>query len=111
MMYVYEVNGAGGALMHWCMETENEGLAVQASVTLMPPGFFDVQKSMHQKMGHTFTLEAEYDEWTVWSVRIGRANFELWHDFVIQVANENVSHLGENHEKPNTNYTSPFGRN
>lgn len=111
MMWVYEVNGEGGCLMHWATEIDDQRVSVNTSISLMPPGFFEAQKAMHEKMGHTFTMETDYADWTVWTVRVGRGNFEAMNKCVIEMAEMNEQILRGNGYGNQTNFTSPFTNN
>lgn len=111
MMWVYEVDRAGGCLMHWAIELDEKRVSVNTSVSLMPPGFFDAQKSMHEKMGHAFTLEAVYDGWKVWTVRVGEGNFEGMNICVLEMCEQNQQILKGYIDGNQTNFTSPFTNN
>lgn len=52
-----------------------EGAWVSLGNTVMHPQFFKAQQAMHQRMGHTMTMELDNELGTVWSVRIGRGDF------------------------------------
>lgn len=111
MMYVYEVNGVGGCLVHFAEMRDDDNVQVQSGITLMPPGFFKEQKAMHDKMGHTFTMEAEYDGWVVWSVRIGHGDFQGMNLAILEMCrlNEELMEGKGNYER--TNWSSPFSGN
>lgn len=73
-IFVYDVDGEGACVMHFA-EVVPEGVLVSLGGTVMSPGFWSVQQAMHQRMGHTLTMEIDNERGTVWSVRIGRGDF------------------------------------
>lgn len=75
-MYVYDVDRAGACTMHY-LESDGETAMVSACLTVFSPGFFKQQEAMHQRMGHTLTMEMDNAYGTVWTVRIGRGDFDM----------------------------------
>lgn len=75
ILYVYDVDPEGGCVQHFAIG-KPEGVYVGISVSVMPPGFFKMQEAMHQRMGHTLVVEVDNEHGTVWSVRIGKGDFQ-----------------------------------
>lgn len=73
-IYLYDIDGEGRCIMHFATLKGEVG-SVSISPVVFPKGFFGMQQAMHQRMGHTLTLEIENERGAVWSVRIGRGDF------------------------------------
>jgi hypothetical protein len=76
MIYVYDVDGEGDCVMHF-ISTDGEQVAVMPGNCVYPPTFFKSQLAMHQRMGHTMTVEVDNELGTVYAVRVGSGNFWL----------------------------------
>lgn len=80
-LFMYDVDPEGGVVMHYAA-MHTEGCYVQVGNTIYPPGLFKRMETMHQKSGHTLTMEIDNDDGVLWSVRIGRGDFNMMIELV-----------------------------
>jgi hypothetical protein len=92
MIYVYDVDRVGGVMMHFATLKGEEG-SISYSPVIYPQALFRAQEAMHKRMGHTLTLEIDNELGTVWSVRIGRGDFNLLLAMLTEVGNDMLDTL------------------
>jgi len=88
-MFVYDVDPEGGCVVHYAA-MHDEGCYVQCGSQVYPNSYFRTLEAMHQKSGHTLTMELDNEEGVLWSVRIGRGDFNMMLELVRQALEKRV---------------------